>query len=191
MGRNRETVRVLTDLDSFAGRKFESFPYQINLVPFAVLKNRKKTFWLQMIAACVLALMLAAYPVAKIAGKRRHLTRIDAKIASLRNEASKMSGLRGENAAITQYLQQLAQEVESHVDMAEILKEVTEILPQDAWLNTMLFSNGRLEIRGTAKSATVVIEALENSPLFKEARFDSPVTSRGDNELFTIVAALE
>jgi len=112
-------------------------------------------------------------------------------MAALKNQASELTGLREENNRITDYLQKLSQEAQSHVVVAEMLKEVTEILPQDAWLNTFLFSKRQIEIRGAAKSATVVIEALENSPLFKEARFDSPVTAREGEELFTIVAQLE
>ncbi|NCC26274.1 MAG: fimbrial assembly protein [Deltaproteobacteria bacterium] len=191
LGRDLVSAKEIKALRSVVSRKFEEFSYQINLVPVAVLKNRKKTFWIQIAAIFFLVVAVAAYPVARVAGKRQSLAAIEDKIAALKTQASELAGLRDENARITDYLQKLAKEAESHVAVAEILKEVTEILPQDAWLSTFLFSKRQIQIRGSAKSATVVIEALENSPLFKEARFDSPVTAQGENELFAIVAQLE
>lgn len=44
---------------------------------------------------------------------------------------------------------------------------------------------------GNAPSASATLEALENSPLFKDAAFDSQITKVGTSEHFKIVLRLE
>ncbi len=74
----------------------------------------------------------------------------------------------------------------------DYLRELTERIPTDAYLTTMRYRNGRIEIDGFATKASDLIKSLEDSPLFRNVQFTSPTTAgQGGQERFSIVAEVE
>jgi len=69
------------------------------------------------------------------------------------------------------------------------MRELTERLPQDAWLRTLSMDKQGLEITGQAAAANQLIPLLENSPSLARVEFTAPVTKAGDKEQFRIKAA--
>lgn len=174
-----------------ADRPFAIFPQQINLVPVSVLKRRKFMFWLQAAALFFFIFSLLSLPLAGLAGKRAHLQKLESKLAEIQQHAEELNGLRRKNQLIIDQLQGVARYVKEQPVVIDLLKEVTEVVPADAWLKSLVISGRQLRFQGYSSSATTVIEALENSPLFKEAKFDSPVVKRGAKETFKIAVSLE
>jgi Tfp pilus assembly protein PilN len=72
-----------------------------------------------------------------------------------------------------------------------ILKELTEMIPQDAWLSNVSMDVKGLELTGQATQASLLIPLLENSPLLERVEFASPVTKGRDKEQFRIRAGWE
>jgi len=72
-----------------------------------------------------------------------------------------------------------------------LLKELSEIIPNDAHLTSLNLRGGRLTIDGFARSASDLIAALEKSKHFKNVNFTSPTTKTGDKERFSLVAEVE
>src|SRR5947207_895279 len=72
-----------------------------------------------------------------------------------------------------------------------VLRELTEILPGDAWLTMLSFDTKGVELTGQAAQASALIPVLENSPLLERVEFASPVTRGRDKEQFRIRAAWE
>jgi len=73
-----------------------------------------------------------------------------------------------------------------------VLRELTEILPNDAWLTTVSLDAKGVELTGAASAASALIPLLENSPRLERVEFSSPVTRGRDNrEQFRIRAAWE
>jgi Tfp pilus assembly protein PilN len=72
-----------------------------------------------------------------------------------------------------------------------VLRELTELLPADAWLTTLSLENKGMEMTGQAAAASTLIPVLENSPRFQRVEFASPVTRGRDREQFRIQAAWE
>jgi len=70
-----------------------------------------------------------------------------------------------------------------------IMRELTDRLPQDAWLRTLTMDKQGLEITGQAAAANQLIPLLENSPSLTRVEFTAPVTKAGDKEQFRIKAA--
>jgi Tfp pilus assembly protein PilN len=184
-------MRRLHDPAASVSKHIGIFPYQINLVPLSILKNKKKVFIVRLIAFFLLVLALTSYPVAKLAGKKRALKNIQEKTFSLKKQAASMASLRKKNQNLLAGIQKLSEEIKNQVQVVELLKEITEITPKDAWLNSLFFSKKQVQLQGQAKSAIVIIEALENSPLFEKVHFDSHITKKNDLENFKIVAELE
>jgi Fimbrial assembly protein (PilN) len=72
-----------------------------------------------------------------------------------------------------------------------VLRELTDLLPSDAWLTTISLDNKGVELTGQAAAASGLIPVLENSPRFARVEFASPVTRGRDKEQFRIRAAWE
>ena len=76
--------------------------------------------------------------------------------------------------------------------MIQFLKELTDKIPSDAYLTTLRYRNGRIEMDGFANKSSELIQILENSPMFRNAQFTSPITQgQGGQERFSIVAEVE
>lgn len=72
-----------------------------------------------------------------------------------------------------------------------VLRELTELLPADAWLTLLSLDTKGAELTGQAAAASTLIPLLENSPRFERVEFASPVTRGRDKEQFRIVARWE
>ena len=72
-----------------------------------------------------------------------------------------------------------------------VLRELTELLPNDAWLTLVSLDAKGVELTGQANAASALIPLLENSPRFERVEFASPVTRGRDREQFRIQAAWE
>ncbi|MBN2333125.1 MAG: PilN domain-containing protein [Deltaproteobacteria bacterium] len=179
------------ELPRIGDRPFADFPYQVNLVPPKLLKRRKLMFWLQAASVLFFLLALLSLPLADLGGKRTRLKNLEHSLTEIRQHADQLNELRRKNQAMIDYFQGVARYVKKQPVAVNLLKEMTELFPADAWLESMEISGQQIHLRGSSTSATTVLEALENSPLFKEVAFDSPVVKRGPVETFKIVASLE
>lgn len=72
-----------------------------------------------------------------------------------------------------------------------VLRELTDLIPSDAWLTTVSFDVKGVELTGQAAAASSLIPVLENSPRFERVEFASPVTRGRDKEQFRIRTAWE
>lgn len=72
-----------------------------------------------------------------------------------------------------------------------ILKELTQILPQDAWIEKLIYQKDKIEITGYADSASALIPLLESSPLFENVEFISTITKKESKEQFRIKLDIE
>ena len=167
------------------------FPYSIDLISPQVLRRRQ--LWLKLEIAAVIFLLAAllGQPLAVLAGKRRHLQKLEQELTVVRQEADKLSGIRKHNKATITHLETLARLVREQAVTIDLLKELTEVIPHDTWLRSLAVRARKIHLQGTSASATGVVKALEDSPLFNEVHFDSPVVKKGSSETFKIVVDLE
>ena len=72
-----------------------------------------------------------------------------------------------------------------------LLKELGDVIPQDAHLTSLNMRGDRLTLEGLARSASELVPALDKSKLFRNVSFSSPTTKTGDKERFTLTAEVE
>jgi hypothetical protein len=82
----------------------------------------------------------------------------------------------------------------------DVLFELTNLIPSDAWLTNFDFKKvnnedegnriGELIISGQALSSSALISVLEDSPLLEKVEFVGPITTRGSKEGFKIKASV-
>ncbi|MBK1644992.1 fimbrial assembly protein [Thiocapsa imhoffii] len=57
-----------------------------------------------------------------------------------------------------------------------LLRELTDRIPDDTWIQTLDYNNGQVELRGESGQATALIGLLERAPGIDAVSFRSPVT---------------
>jgi Tfp pilus assembly protein PilN len=72
-----------------------------------------------------------------------------------------------------------------------VLAELTELIPADAWLQSVSMDHQGLELTGQAAAASQLIPVLEDSPSLERVEFTAPVTRVQDREQFRIRAGWE
>jgi len=74
----------------------------------------------------------------------------------------------------------------------DVLRELSERVPEDAWVNKFDFSEKSVQIQGEASSASELIPLLEASPMFGDVAFLSAITkARNAKEKFRIGLSLK
>jgi general secretion pathway protein L len=59
--------------------------------------------------------------------------------------------------------------------MTDLLRELTDLLPDGTWVQTLNYREGEVDIRGESTQATALIALLENGPGISNVTFRSPV----------------
>jgi general secretion pathway protein L len=75
----------------------------------------------------------------------------------------------------------------------QMVKELTTVLPKNAWLTRLRITDSTVEIEGYAASATELLPKLETSPLLKKVEFASPTfrDARLNSDRFVIKMEIE
>jgi general secretion pathway protein L len=121
--------------------------------------------------------------------QHRYADRLAQAIRALDAEVRTVEGLSADLTQKRRLLENIRSIEKSDVRALPILRELTERVPQDAWLRTFTMDKQGLEITGQATAANQLIPLLENSPSLTRVEFTAPVTKAGDKEQFRIKAA--
>ena len=164
----------------------------LDLIPPALRRRRlTRSQWITVgVLAASLVLSIAALLVPGYREHRRletlsgEIGRIDSGVRSVERIVAELERKRQLLAAV--------QNIEaSAIRPLPLLRELTEILPGDAWLTMLSLDAKGVELTGQAAQASALIPLLENSPLLERVEFASPVTRGRDREQFRIRAAWE
>jgi general secretion pathway protein L len=144
----------------------------------------RQKLWLRRCAAGAMAAALMALIAgfAVFAKQWEALAVLDAEIEALQ-EPTKLAraALEASTKAAEQRaeLQRLRQK---QFPALKIVEELSRLLPDGAWVQTLLNDGDLIRIEGQAKSAEPLIPLLEASPLFRDVKFTSPVfKAAGEN----------
>lgn len=122
---------------------------------------------------------------------QRYLERLSQEIRRLNPDVRVVERLGAELEKKRRLLETAKALEESSLKPLPLLRELTEIIPADAWLTTLSLDAKGVELTGQATAANQLIPLLENSPRLEKAEFVSPVTKGRDKEQFRIRASWE
>ena len=157
------------------------------LQPFRVTRGQLVTAGVATVAAllAVAALMVPGYrDNRRLAALNADIARIDTQV---REVERMLKDLEGKRRLVTtvQSLEATA------LRPLPVMRELTDLLPNDAWLTLLSLDAKGVELTGQANTASALIPLLENSPRFERVEFASPVTRGRDREQFRIHAVWE
>jgi general secretion pathway protein L len=141
-------------------------------------KGRRKKAKIPVAFTMVLLLALLAlgiaYIVAPLQIEQKRLEDIDRRVAAIRPEVKKVEALKKEVEALETEISTINNFKKGRPMALQILKELTAILPKNAWLTRARVTDTTVEIEGYAASATELLSKLEASPYLKKVEFASP-----------------
>ncbi len=164
----------------------------LNLLPEAVRP------WTLSGAHLATALMLAVTALlglgllfAQAYQKERYLDRIAQEIRRLDPGVRAVEGMLAEVAQKKRVLAALGAVQDKRIQALPLMRELTNLLPPDAWLQALNMDRQGVEITGQANAASQLIPLLEASPWLERVEFTSPVTKGQGKEQFRVKAAWE
>jgi general secretion pathway protein L len=136
-------------------------------------------------------LMVLAVPAVTMLRDERRLAALDAALAGLAPSVREAEQLAQSVERARRDVETLRSFESQHLRVLPLLRELTELLPQDVWLTNVSVDRKGLELAGFANSASQLIPLLEASPAFEGVEFTSPVTKGRDREQFRLKAGWE
>lgn len=125
------------------------------------------------IAAFTLFLIALYAPLAR---QQQILEHLENEVNIIRGKAKTLQPLIKEKEGILSRTQFLAKKREKQPLVINILKELTNILPDNTWVNRMIIRDDEIQLHGESDNATAIIQLIENSDYFVNAQFRSPIT---------------
>jgi len=145
---------------------------------------------LTFLCAAVLVLVTAVWIVSAVVKDHRIASQLHEHLAELEPTMRTVHRNEEDAKALNEKLRVLTDGDRRRISL--LLKELTDVVPRDAYLTTFRFRSGKIELEGFAKSASDLVPMLERSPFFKNAQFTSPVTKVQDNqERFSLATEIE
>jgi len=154
-------------------------------------KKQPKVFTLFLILLILAMWVLSLVSPLRIEGKR--LQEIDRQISLRKEEVKKTEVLKKEIESLTNNIATINDFKHNRVLSLNILKELTTLLPKNAWLTRTRITDKTVGIEGYSASATGLLPKLEASTYFKKAEFASPTfrDARMNADRFNIKMEIE
>ena len=141
--------------------------------------------------AAVTALLLIGALLVPGYREQRHLNHLNAEIARLDPEVRAVERVARELERKRKLLGTITAIEAAAIRPLPVMRELTELLPNDTWLTTLALDQKGVEVTGQAAAASALIPLLENSPRLERVEFSSPVTRGREKEQFKIRATWE
>ncbi|AFL74779.1 PilN domain-containing protein [Thiocystis violascens] len=136
-------------------------------------KNAFGTNGLLAILACLLVLAILLTPVWQ---KTKIAQTLDVELRDLRTQAIAVDELRQELERARLGSTAVLQRKWEQPPILEMLRELTDRLPDDTWIQSFEYNQGQVDLRGESGQSTALIAILEQAPGIDGVSFKSPVT---------------
>jgi Tfp pilus assembly protein PilN len=104
------------------------------------------------------------------------LYRLNRQIAQLTPEATQVKNLLQESQALAGQMESL-RKIGQSPDKLKILKDLTQLIPDNTWLSNLRLSKQQLDMSGMSQSASDLIPRLDKSGWLKKTEFASPIVT--------------
>lgn len=148
-----------------------------NLLPDEYRQRTAKTPRLVYSGLCGAALLLFGALIGlPVWHKSQTVDILQGKIDAIEKEAKSISALQSDVDDIIEETRKLIEVKNAMPPVVEVFNELSRLIKDDTWLSYAQYSDGHLQIQGESPAASTLIGILEDSSLFSNARFASPVT---------------
>jgi general secretion pathway protein L len=106
--------------------------------------------------------------------ERARRERLDAAVIEARLRAQRVEALRTQITERRQLRDDMMTR-RADIGLLSVLEQLTRLMPDDAWLDSVEVRGGSLYVTGYAPVAATLVALIETSPMFADAQFRSPV----------------
>jgi general secretion pathway protein L len=163
-----------------------------NLLPETDRPQRRQPVLnsLKLLAGLVLTLAALALGT-PLWQKARLLESLEAEVRKARTLAVQVDEARQELERARRGSTEVLRQKWEQPHMLDLLRELTERIPDDTWIQSLEYQSGEVQLRGESGQATALIGLLEQAPGFDGVSFRSPVTqvARTGKERFNLAFA--
>jgi len=148
-----------------------------NLLPEELREKTDKTAQLVhgLLAGMVALLVLAALAL-PVWFERKAVKGLEEKIILIEKDAKSTKSLQAEVDSLVDETKQLIDKKTEKPPVVEVLDTLSKLIKDDTWLTYAQYAGGQLQIQGESPAASTLISVLEDSDIFANAKFVSPVT---------------
>jgi general secretion pathway protein L len=139
--------------------------------------------------AAILAIVIVAYPLVQ---QRIELRQLQREVAELRPTALAADKVRTDIAAAVEQGNFFAARRNAGPTKISVLNELAGVIPDDTWLTRVQVDGTTVRIHGESEGASSLIGLIDQSEIFADPKFSSPVTKnpRTGNDRFVIEATI-
>ena len=149
----------------------------------------KATRTLTGVLAAATLLLALSWPTVILLRTNKEVQRLDAEISSLRPDVERVESSLALLGEIEGRIHILREAGTGRDEQLQILRQLTERLPQGTWLTGLRVEDRKVEIDGLSPSASEIFTLLSRDGQFRKVEFASPITRHPDNlERFQIRA---
>ncbi len=157
---------------------------QLNLLPQEMRKKvrefAKPVFNVLVVLAVLLSLSWGAGIYMRY---QKELDDLRTAIKLRKPQAEAVQKLQRQRTQLAREIKEFTRITSGEVPKVEILRELTQLLPDTVWIWNFKYSGKEVEISGFADSASDLISLLDKSPLFERVEFLAPVTKQRDRRI--------
>jgi Tfp pilus assembly protein PilN len=155
----------------------------INLLPLRLRKQPSRLGQYLMVALVVLTLISGlAWGGSALLQKRFHHARLDREINRLAGEVADIDRRQADIQSLRTKLEFLQEQKSGPHNVLDILKALTEIIPDSAWVREISIEPDGIRLDGYADAAAELIPLIDASPLFTDVSFLSAITKGRDGK---------
>lgn len=149
---------------------------RINLLPAHATARRGLfgRFVNALVWLVILGLLGAVLMLPLVQYRERVIARMQ-EVNRLKPEADAVFVLRDQVDQLADSSGFLRRKQAEHVPPLDVIRELTERIPQDTWIEVLDLRSGTAHLRGFSPEAASLIPLLEASPLLRDVQFQSPV----------------
>jgi Tfp pilus assembly protein PilN len=165
----------------------------LNLLKKGRHEKQKTPFALTILLMLAIATIWIFYLIAPLRVEERRLQEISTQIEAKKEEARKVEALKKEAESIRTEIAAINNFKHDRIMTLNIIRELTSILPKNAWLSRAKITTASVDIEGYAATATELLPKLEASTYFRKVEFASPTIrdAKMNAERFNIKMEIE
>jgi hypothetical protein len=133
------------------------------------------------VAAAIALALGIAWPSAAAWKAKEDLRRLDAQVAALRPAAEMYEETLSDLDDTQGRISALWGEASASGETLQVLRELTDRLPNGTWVVALRLEGRKVEIEGLSPSASEIFPALMRDGRFRSVEFGAPITRQADN----------
>lgn len=167
--------------------------HEFNLLPRSATRPaRSRSFQVSVILGFAACLLLAIWIYHPLRNKQAYLIELEVRLDRARAEASQATSLTERVSEMADRSRFVLAQKRDRFAVMDLLNEVTRLLPDDTWVLQFGRRGEQMTVSGYSVKPSSLIGILEDSRMFTQVRFSSPVTAdpRVGKERFNISAVV-